>query len=152
MTDTKKEKSKWVDAVSRMIELTQQGKMRWQSVLPMGTAVIEEKLASAVFRSTYHGKLLILYGRKVQERRYVIEQELDQLGLPKLGTPKYQNLWVEEAVLEFIDARGSTLWTFPKISALNDLLAAVQYQVAGVNDFLNSLNEESSVNEQSTEE
>ena len=44
--------------------------------------------------------------------------------------------WESNVKLEFIDERGLMLWAFPQVSVLWDLLSAVQYQVAGVKDFM----------------
>lgn len=143
MAETKKERIKWVDAVTRMIELTQQGKMRWDSVVPLGSAAEEKNRTSAVFRITHNGKTLVLYERKVPERRLVTEGERDPTRIASLFfDTKYETVWVPEVVLEFVDSKGATLWSFPKVSALGDLLTAVQYQVAGVSDFLSGLFDE----------
>jgi hypothetical protein len=47
--------------------------------------------------------------------------------------------WRKAVVLEFIDDNGNGLWAFPSVEALNDLMSAVQYQAAGVKDFLTEL-------------
>lgn len=142
--ETKKEKTKWVDAVTRMIELTQQGEMRWVPIEPYGMSENENR-TSAVFRSSYKDKTLRIYERKVHERQRVLDDE-DPLSvsITNLLKPKYQSVWVYQVVLEFIDGNGNTLWTFPKVSALRDLLSAVQYQAAGVNEFIDGLFEEPS--------
>ena len=139
--EKKTEKRKWVDAVTRMIELTQQGEMQWVPTPPNGISEKENR-TSAVFRSSYKDKKLRIYERKVQERQLVD----DDGGLASLALlrPKYQYVWVSQIVLEFIDGNGNTLWTFPRIGALRDLLSAVQYQAAGVNEFIDGLFEEPS--------
>lgn len=52
-------------------------------------------------------------------------------------------VWVSDIILEFTDVNGESLWTFPQVKAVRDLLSAVQYQVAGVNEFLHELFSES---------
>ena len=48
-----------------------------------------------------------------------------------------------QLLLDLIDENGETLFQFPEISALSDLLQAVQCQVAGVGSFLDEIfNEE----------
>ena len=139
MAEAKKERVKWVDAITRMIELTQQGKMTWSSIEPTGTAAEEKNRTSAVFRTVYNGKALRLYERKVAEKRLINPEEAQPFRLFHFGDLKYETVWIREIVLEFIDSEGATLWTFPKIGALRDLLTAVQYQAAGVGEFLNDL-------------
>ncbi len=146
MNEEKKGKYKWVDAVARMIELTQQGEMRWKSVEPTGTATAEKNRTSGVFQTTLNGKPIRLYERKVQQRRSVLDDDDDYNPLSKAVAtamlpliPKYTFVWVPDVILEFVDAKGTTLWTFPQVSALRDLLTAVQYQVAGVSEFLEDL-------------
>jgi hypothetical protein len=52
--------------------------------------------------------------------------------------------WTTQIYLELVDDYGHTLWTFPEVSAVRDLLTAVKYQVSGVKDLLDDLlNDES---------
>ncbi|MCP9493776.1 MAG: hypothetical protein MSG64_04885 [Pyrinomonadaceae bacterium MAG19_C2-C3] len=142
MSEEKKNKNIWVDAVARMIELTQQGIMRWNSVETTTTASTEQNRTSAIFQTIYNGKALRLYERKVPERRPISDEESNSfvLALPSiLVDRKYKTVWIPEIVLEFVDSKEEPLWTFPQLSALHDLLTAVQYQAAGVNEFLHDL-------------
>lgn len=75
MTNDKKDKSKWVDAVTRMIELTQRGEMRWQSVEPTGTVSEEKNRTSAVFQAIYNGKAIRLYERDLKEKQPLSTEE-----------------------------------------------------------------------------
>lgn len=128
-----KDRNRWVDAVTRMIELTQQGKMHWQVVDSPDKSKDDEYRTSAAFRANLNGRLLRLYQKKVQESTLASE------GLHSLLRPKFETIWRTKVVLEFINAEGATLWAFPYVEALGDLLTSVQYQVAGVNDFLDNL-------------
>lgn len=146
MADVKNDNvNKWVDAVTRMIELTQQGLMQWVAMEATGPAA-DENRTSAVFRSSYNHRILRLYERKVSSIR-LVDSVHDRHSFPnffalKYEEPKYEKVWESEVVLEFIATDGTTLWSFPKVSALRDLLTAVQYQVAGVNEFIDSLLQE----------
>ena len=142
--DAKKEKIKWSDVVSRMITRTQHGEIRWQSVTPYGTVTAEKNRTSAVFRASYKGKTLRLYERNVPETELDLGEEGNPLTALNAGLfgRRYKTVWTPEVVLEFIDDKGETLWNFPQVSALDDLLSAVQYQAAGVNEFIGSLFEE----------
>jgi hypothetical protein len=142
--DSKKEKIKWTDVISRMITRTQHGEIRWQSVTPYGTVTAEKNRTSAVFRALYKGKILRLYERTVPETQLDVGEEGNPLSVlsGSIFDRKYKTVWIPEVVLEFIDDKGETLWNFPQVSALDDLLSAVQYQAAGVNEFIGSLFEE----------
>lgn len=79
----------------------------------------------------YGEKRLRLYEKRFQEE-FVDFDEFEMRPVPKVE-------WRKVVVLEFIDESGNSLWGFPSVEALNDLISAVQYQVAGVKDFLMEL-------------
>ncbi len=127
------EQNKWIDAIAKMIKLTQDGKLVWQ---------VEKSTISAkkhpddqieiVYSTSYKGKNLRLY-----ERTY--KRYLPPSGIQVFLSGKSEFDWVSDVVLEFVSDTESPLWTFPKATALNDLLLSVQYQVAGVKDFLDDI-------------
>jgi hypothetical protein len=130
MGEEKKEKNRWVDAVTRMIELTQQGKLPWSvEYLP---APDEDDKQIVAFQSLYKDKLIRLYKKTVR-----VQHDRETM-FPR-------STWTTKVFLEFINADGETLWTFPEVDALSDLLSAVQYQVAGVADFLDEIFNETEV-------
>jgi hypothetical protein len=119
MAEEKREKYRWIDAITKLIELTQTGKLVWtratDEYIPK-----HRKLTTVVFIANYNDKLLRLYGAE----------------------PYAQHWNTEDVILEFITPDGNTLWQFPETSAINSLLYAVQYRFAGVNEFLNEILEE----------
>ncbi len=133
MSEEKKDKNRWVDAVTRMIELTQQGKMRWNIVDPQGALAEEENRVSAVFQTVYNGKELRAYQKKVRVR------PLGGTLASTLPPAKSRPLFRRIGILEFVNDEGTPLWKFPQVDALSDLVTAAEYQVAGVNEFLNDL-------------
>ena len=79
-----------------------------------------------------HGdRNLRLYEKRVQEE----VEDFDDFEM----RPVTRLEWKKRVVLEFIDENGNSLWAFPSLDALNDLASTVQYQVAGVKDFLAEL-------------
>jgi hypothetical protein len=84
-----------------------------------------------VFVAKYGEKSLRLYERRFQEE-FIDFDEFEMRLVPKTE-------WRKAVVLEFIDDNGNGLWAFPSVEALNDLMSAVQYQAAGVKDFLTEL-------------
>jgi hypothetical protein len=129
MAEEKKEKNRWVDAVTRMIELTQQGKLIWSvEYIP---APDDGDRTMVAFLARYKDKLIRLYKGRIR-------LEYDDLARVR-ETMFPSPTWATKIVLEFVNTDGETLWTFPEVEALSDLLSAVQYQVAGVGDFLDEI-------------
>lgn len=119
------EKTKSLEAVTRMIELTQQGKLEWTTESPVRTRNVENNI-SPVFYTNYKDRLLRLYKVKI---------EVGRSGYSGFSERTAQ----EKVVLEFVNENGYALWMFPEVSALQDLLTAVKYQLAGVSDFLDDI-------------
>jgi hypothetical protein len=118
-------KNKLLDAVTRMIELTQQNRMKWQLRSDIPNHRIVNPL-SPVFYSFPDGKRLRLYQTAVgYSGRDILNAEIPDSD--------------KRIVLEFIDPEGEILWAFPDVAPLFDLFSAVQYQVAGVSSFMDSI-------------
>src|SRR5438105_15390481 len=109
----------WVDAVAKLTELTQDGTLEWTAE----SMTENESVIGPTYRASYGDKLLRLRKRGTLARKKSWGDEE----------------WVEQYVLEFVDQNDKTLWTFPLIDAIQHLYGAVQYQTAGVKDFLNDL-------------
>lgn len=126
------EKNKWIDAVAKLIKLTQEGKLNWAvDEPPASFSKRPNSRVDVVFQTTYGDKRLRLYERRYQE---------DTIDFDEFEMRPVQKVeWRKDVILEFTDDAGNSLWAFPFIEALNDLVAAVQYQVAGVKDFLAEL-------------
>lgn len=112
----KSERNQWLDVITRLIKLTQKGELEWWEAGNMSPN--DSSRTTAVFIANYKGKLLRLYATK---------QGFEQSDLP---------------VLEFITETGTSLWQFPDVDALSDLLSAVQYRVAKIPEFLADILEE----------
>lgn len=126
------EKNKWVDAVAKLIKLTQEGELKWTiDDPPSHFSKRPNARVEVVFVAKYGEKRLRLYEKRFQEE-FVDFDEFEMRAVPKVE-------WRKTANLEFIDENGNSLWGFPSVEALNDLISAVQYQVAGVKDFLTEL-------------
>ena len=134
------ERNRWIDAVARMIKLTQDGTLEWEAMKPADSLKQEpDDIIDVIFQTTYRDKLLRLYKRTYIGHRPVSKPfgaDLASLLGVKRETEPYR---ATEVILDFVSNDGLPLWTYPNVAALSDLLSAVQYQVAGVKDFLNEL-------------
>lgn len=133
MTTEKKTKNRWVDAISSMIELTQDGKLKWSVATNPNGITDDTDRTSSVFQTSYKDKSLRLYEKRVPAKLNSISQSLFMV------TGEQPPKWYRSVILEFVGADGRSLWTFPDVDALSDLLTSVQYQVVGVHDFLNEI-------------
>lgn len=133
------DQEKSVEAVSKLIELTQNNEVEWnarydQEVIP------DDAGPDLVYITKFRGRLLRLYKEST-----VVDNPnaadlfsgstiIDQLVKGPSGAGR-----VERIVLEIIDQVGNALWQFPQTDALKDLYEAVQYQTGGVDEFLDEL-------------
>lgn len=108
-------KDQWVEAVAKLIKLTQEGKLTWSQQFKSGDVAAGLKL---VYIARYKDYILRLYDTGT---------ELDRA----FNGPS--------ATLEFTDEKGNTLWTYPNVESLNHLLLSVEFQVANVKDFLKEI-------------
>ena len=121
---------RFVEAIAKLIELTQAGKLRWDAYLPDETLkVYPDDRLSTVFETEYQGKKLRLYRRTFKPRDVA----------PMFDAIIGKKDWQSVVILEFLAENGAVLWRFPTMPILDDLLSAVQYQAAGVDEFIDTL-------------
>lgn len=111
--------NQWIDAVAKLTELTQNGNLEWG----VDEFFKAPGAASPAYTAVYNNRTL-----RLQKRR--VEEESGYFGRSEVR---------DEFILEFIGPEGNSLWQFPEIDAIEDLFAAVQYQTAGVREFLNDI-------------
>ena len=139
------ERNKWIDAVIKLLELTQEGNLHWDLYGVGIQPLFEENegvALSAIFTTSYNGKNLRLYKERYKRpKRQTISESVTAIGLSLAGgePPPTPMLWDSRIRLEFVTEEGASLWSFPDMAPLEDLLETVQYQVAGVKDFLDDL-------------
>lgn len=130
-----------LEAILKLIKLTQDGNIKWQAKKPWGDLVNSEttKYAS-VFFCLHDGKRLRIFIEKQRhDKPFYYETSWVMANLDKRTYP----YWDEGVELEITNEDGQSLWRFPHKSAISDLLNAAKYQVAGVKDFLDSLSSNS---------
>ncbi len=127
------EKDRLIEAVAKMIRLTQSKGLLWKAEKQPEVAKEQpDDQISSVFSIDYEGKKLRLYERTFKAYR----GPFDLPGIMR-GTPEVY--WDSIVVLEFLGQQDEPLWRFPTIGPLKDLLSAVQYQVADVAGFLDAV-------------
>ena len=111
---------KWVQAIAKLTELTQQGKLEWE--------IQEDESNTSVVGPSYFAEH---QGKILRLRRVKVEYEVGY---------SYETGY--EVNLEFVDLDKQSLWTFPDTAGLWELYSAARYGTAGVSDFLDSLLDE----------
>jgi|GEM_PF-4625705 len=119
MTDTQVRK-----AVAELAKRTQDRQLMWRlekppSWLQHGT----DALVTICYETSFEGRFLRLY--ESSERGY--DENLNPIG------------WYSTFVLEITDQERRTLFTFPRVSTLNELWEAVQSQTSGAAELVGSL-------------
>lgn len=140
MTEETLEKYKWVDAVSQLVLLTARGQMQWNLDSEAKTPLDDERL-TAIFAGEKDGRRFRLF--EVKEN--IIDYSLIYGDLPgEIGErgktfrkllPKFRN----KIMLQVVSEKGEPILTFPEVSALADLIKEVEYQVSGIDSFLENI-------------
>ncbi|MDQ1638228.1 MAG: hypothetical protein QOF62_1567 [Pyrinomonadaceae bacterium] len=135
------DKNKWIDAVGKLLQLTQQGSLKWEPVKPPAhlNAELNNSRVDVVYETNYKDRTLRLY-----EKRYKVDKPNPSFSLGVRFDQQEYPYWTSRAVLELLDENELSPWAFPNSQILNDLLEAVRYQVSGVKDFLNEILAEAS--------
>src|SRR6267142_6213990 len=135
------EKNKWIDAVGKLLEFTQEGSLLWESSNPPAYLNSEpsNSRVDVVYKAHYKDRTLRLY-----EKRYKVEKPFTYQPNVYLSTSvtsfydqREYPYWTSTTVLELLDYNQLSPWVFPTTQVLNDLLDAVRYQLSDVKDFLN---------------
>jgi hypothetical protein len=134
------EKNKWIDAAGKLLQLTQAGKLKWEPRDAPAYLNLEpdRKRVEVVYEAKYNNRKLRLY-----RLSYKVEKPRSSLSAFKdlalyVNPPEYP-YWTTKTVLELLDQSGFGAWTFPETEVLDDLAAAIRYQVAGVKEFLDEI-------------
>ncbi len=126
----KKAKDKWIEIIAKLTKLTQDNILKWRiSEVPEYLKGFNDIRIDVVYYSIYKGKRLRIYEKKEKETIMV-------------SFNRFETMWETSTVLDIADDTGISLWAFPKVEGLNNLLNAVKFQVTGVKDFLKELMEE----------
>ena len=128
------EENKWVEAVSKLIQLTQQGQLDWNVVRSGESMIPNEEGVRLAFVTVYQERLLRIYSKTVEGSSLPVQM----LSVSSTGVD-VRPQEIDRVVLEIIDDEGNSLWQFPYTDALDDLYKAVRYQAAEVDELLDDL-------------
>lgn len=127
-----KRKDKWIEAIAKLTKMTQDNTLKWRSgEVPEFFKNLENVKVETVYLTKHKDRWLRIYEKRVKEYRTGI-------GFGLVGFERGY-VWTIHTVLDFADPSGASLWIFPEIKGLENLLNAVKFQVAGVKDFLKDL-------------
>jgi hypothetical protein len=132
------ETEKVIDAIVKLIRETQEGKIIWSPKEPPASLTLDANTSvDIVYETAYKKRSLRLYEENYLVDPGWLERSTTRAFDEILGT-KYPH-WASHIMLEITDDKGKTLWTFPEVSGLDDLLESVEYQAAGVKAFLDEI-------------
>jgi hypothetical protein len=110
---------RWEQVVSKLVDETKLGRVRWARSTPPRTAAGENVLVA--YTAPVSGKTIACY--EYDYRYYLDEDEF---------------VTMSDVAIEFVDERGVTEWRFPQTPRRRELLDAIRYCDAGADDFLRS--------------
>lgn len=129
---------KLLDAIAKLIELTQDGKLRWSALPSSLIDALKEtpydRIAVA-FQANYKDRYLRLYKRNYK----VAYNPFSTVAIVQAAYYDKEDSWYSTVVLQLTTSDDLVLWSFPFETALWDLYRAVEYQVSKVKDFLDDL-------------
>ncbi|KAA0229536.1 hypothetical protein EDS67_10905 [candidate division KSB1 bacterium] len=135
------QRNKWDEAIAKMIQLTQEGKLKWAPLSSFDHLKKRpDDLIEIGFEATFNKKNLALYKRMFKNLRIKKLSLADALAG---SASNIEEFWDAEIIMQFLSSAGRPLWEYPSVNLLKDLMSVVQYQVAGVNEFLKEILNES---------
>ena len=121
---------KWSQFIAQLIERTQDDRVKWSSYKPKEVEGSRSKIEQ-VYQTKYEDKALRLF--KVEPKGE---------SQPRIAGWWSQSSEREQIILKVVDEQQGELWRFPETPALGDLLSAVKYQVARIDEFLKAILEQ----------
>jgi len=127
-----------VEVVARIMRLTQKGKIIWEERNPQDLPILNRHSGEYVtifFENIYNDTKLRLY-----ERHHKTYAPAQRGLLPALVGDKQKE--ENEVILEMVGKNDLAVWSFPDVRPMKDMLSTVQYQVGGVNKFVDHILED----------
>jgi hypothetical protein len=121
-----------IAAIAKLIGLTQTGRLKWQSAATESDglpAASTYRITTAVFTAEHAGTRLRIYRER---RRPPFPSAVTALA-------RTADRWTDVIVLEIIDGDGRRVWAFPEFDGLKDLMVAIEFRAADVDQFIKAL-------------
>ena len=116
------ERKKWISLVAKLLEATQTNTITWNFSDPPDTIRQSGERTDQVYEASFMGKIFRLYPYRF-----------------KFFSNEERFEWSDGIKLEFIDPIGRSLFEVPNVEGINQLLEAVKYQTADIDQFLQTL-------------
>jgi hypothetical protein len=115
--------TKYKTFISKLRSMTETGKQKWEKMKPPSNLTSgTDDIISAFYGTIYKDRKIGIYEERF--RSYY---------------PEYHEFyWSDRIVIAFFNEEWEKLWEFPQISGDIELLKAVEYQVADVNNIVDT--------------
>jgi len=114
----------YIELIDKFIELTQHNKISWEREIPAPNSNL---LATG-------NKINLVYSTEYKTHYIRAYKEAY-----KHFTDENDFCWGYRLVLEFVDQSGNSLWRFPEINNIAELLNAIKYKDANVDNLLKEI-------------
>ena len=128
-----------IQAVIRLVELTNKGEVKWHSISkPTAFVDSDDTSYGTAFIGSYEGFTLRIFSW--QSRNLQLKSGLGGLlGRAPGSDSLYEYVWHRNVILQIVDKEGQLLWSFPTGSVVDDLYDAVRAQVSGASRLISKL-------------
>lgn len=112
----------YIKLIDHLTELTQTNQIKWNRDSPPKSILTTHNRISQVYTTFYNQKHIRIY-----EEMY------------KYFTDEDDYFWQTHLILEFTDEYDNSIWQFPQTPNSWDLLNAIKYKDANIDDFLKGI-------------
>ena len=138
MAELTAQPSRPVAATLKLIELTQDDKLRWRPLTAPALAAFRKSFGSGVesaYQADYDEYQLTLY-------RAVKSESADRAASSLFEGPSWGRARRGASTVHLVLFGNGGNWEFPSNNALDDLMRSVEHKMTGANDFIDKLLQE----------
>jgi len=121
-------KKDYIQLINKLTELTQSDTIKWDRRPCPETLIDTNHKIGVVYKTEYKNQYLRLYEEKYKHYQTI-----------PISLYESEYYWDDNVILEFIDEKGEHIWQFPYMRSIWDLLKAVKYNEAKVDNFIESV-------------
>ena len=115
------ESNKWIDAVAKLIQLTQEGTLQWSiDRNASGLSKTPDDKIDFVYSAVYHNRKMRVFKRVFKDVRRAQRTLEDMFSIKGVLGADLENFWNSEVVLELLTDEGWAVGSFPKVDILAD--------------------------------